>query len=145
MKTALQGVSIILKMCPTSNPKLSLSWVRSFTLVHAPMMCQEVHGSGVLVPSTSTAANKKVLLVELDSFYKAPSTLPRVKLVASTLPGDDLVLKNRKPAYTVLVSLPSLDVRRSILVKKYGATTYRAKGNLEVLAVTFGSQDDADA
>ena len=81
----------------------------------------------MLVPSTSTAASKKVLLVELDSFYQAPKTLPRVKSVASTLPGDDLVLKGRKPAYTVLVSLPSLDIRREILVQKYGAVAYELK------------------
>ena len=118
-------------------------WVRSFTLMKAPMMCQEVHGSGMLVPSAATAAGKKILLVELDSYYQT-NALPKVVAIGTTMPSDDLVV-DRRPGYTVLVSLPKADVRRRILVQKYGAVTFKTRGSLETLAVTFDSQEEAEA
>jgi len=52
---------------------------------------------------------------------------------------------DRNPGHTVLVSLPDADVRRKILVEKYGAVTFKTRGILEILAVTFDSQEKADA
>ena len=128
-----------MKQCP---------WARSFTLVSSPVICYTLDKHGSFVPSESIRRGKRILLVELDSQFKSAGTLPRpseLKLHQPTLNSESIVqptdLLSRE---FVLVSLAEDDPRFRMLMLHCGASIYKRKGKLVVLACPFATLEDAE-
>ena len=123
-------------------------WATSFTLVGSPTTCYTLGKQGNFVPSQSTRRGKRVLLVELDSRYKASGTLPKPSLLKLHQPGlqaHNIVSAARLQSREfVLVSLSQDDPRFRILRDRCKASVYRKKGNLVVLACPFNTLADAE-
>ena len=123
-------------------------WARSFTLVDSPVSCFTMDEQGGFIPSEATRRGKRILLVELDSQFKSSGTLQKPSLLrlhrpnrqdgnvgpASALPAQEFVL----------VSLAADDPRFRLLRDHCGASIYRRKGSLVLLAVPFPSLEAAE-
>ena len=128
-----------MKQCP---------WTRSFTLLRSPVICYTLDKHGGFVPSESSRQGKRLLLVELDSQFQSSGALPKPSELELHQPGlssgsivqpTDLLSRE-----FVLVSLAEDDPRFRMLVLQGGASVYKRKGNLVVLACPFSSLADAE-
>ena len=99
-----------------------------------------------MVPAVAGTEGKKLLLVELDSCFRAEGSLPvpgRLCVQNKTLATGPML---QSDVHEVLVGLPTSDPRVTTMLRESSppASIYRQWGRTTVLALEFESSDEAE-
>ena len=128
-------------------------WVQSFNILDGSYMLLHFNSDlDDLAPAVDDTAGKKLLLVELDSSFRAEGTLPAPGCLRTPVSGAaPVALSAPAPGpgavpHEVLVGLPTIDPRVTALLRDCGqaASIYRKWGRTTILALSFASQDAAE-
>ena len=128
-------------------------WVRTFNILDGDYLLSNFNSElDNLAPAVDDTAGKKLLLVELDSGFRAEGTLPapgRLRMLSSAMaaPSPGSALQASQGGQEVLVALPAVDPRVTALLTNCGqtASVYRKWGHTVVLAISFDSRADVEA
>ena len=119
-------------------------WVKSFDLMEGHSLCHTYDiERGAAIPASYSVMGRKLLLVGLDSMFKAQAVLPQVGsiTVQRQAPAIPAVAS---PSVDVLIGLEDGDPRVAPLVNSYGAVEYKSLETCKLYIVSANNQREAD-
>ena len=127
--------------CPFFDPK-AYPWVKSFTLVEGDYVLNEYNRElNELVPAVEAIQCKKLLMVELDSWFCAQGCMPAPQV--ARMPEGHRAKGNDAAGKEVLLGLQEHDPRLAALLRGGQASVYKRVDDIVIVALTFSTEKEA--
>ena len=127
--------------CPFFDPK-AYPWVKAFTLMEGDYVLNEYNCElNELVPAVEAIQGKKLLMVELDSWFCAKGCMPAPQVVR--MPDGHRAKGGDAAGREVLLGLPEHDPRLAVLLRGGQAAVYKRVDDIVIVALTFPTEEKA--